>query len=105
MWDPDGRREEVEAVIDTGFTGSLALPTNQIERLKLKHHSTTRVWFADNSTKPMKRFTVSVTWDGEEKEVFVYEKEGRSLIGMSLLAGSRMTMEVEDGGLVTIETI
>ena len=35
----------------------------------------------------------------------VLAADGTPLIGMSLLRGTRVTVEVEDGGLVTIEPL
>jgi len=50
------------------------------------------------------------TWgpsSGKEElcEVLVLAAEGGVLLGMALLAGSRVTLDVEDDGAVTIEAL
>jgi predicted aspartyl protease len=44
------REQEVEAVIDTGFTGALTLPPALITRLGLRWRSVDRATLADGST-------------------------------------------------------
>jgi predicted aspartyl protease len=44
----------------------------------------------------------TVTWDGADRGVLVLAADGDPLVGMSLLRGSRVTLDVVDGGPVTI---
>ena len=102
---PNGQGQEVEAVIDTGFTGFLTLPASFVASLGLVFHSQSLAILADSQVIRLRKFEATVLWDGRERDVLVLETQDSPLIGMSLLAGSRMTLEIEDGGLVTIETM
>lgn len=48
-------------------------------------------------------YAASVLWLGEQRSVRVFEMGDKPLVGMRMLAGSRVTMDVIDGGPVTIE--
>lgn len=41
----------------------------------------------------------------EIRNVLVLESEGGTLIGMSLLDGCRVVMDVEEGGVVSVESL
>ena len=60
---------------------------------------------ADGSTVELQRFDGFVEWHDELREVMVLAAEGGPLIGMSLLRGSRITIDVDDGGLVAVEPL
>ena len=51
----------------------------------------------------MNIYRATVIWDGLPRPVQVMETEDASLLGMSLLYGYRVIMDVVDGGTVTIE--
>lgn len=66
-----GTREQeaqVEAVIDTGFTGFLTLPARLIATLTLSFAGTTRAALADGSEVSIDVFDASVLWDSQERE-------------------------------------
>ena len=44
-------------------------------------------------------------WDGEERTARVYAIGNEPLVGMALLRGSRVTMDVAEGGAVEIEPL
>jgi predicted aspartyl protease len=48
-------------------------------------------------------YLATVVWHGQQKGVLISQAAGTALVGMSLLEGSRLTMDVEDRGNVTIE--
>jgi clan AA aspartic protease len=100
-----GQEAEVEAVIDTGFTGFLTLPARLIANLVLSFTGTTRAALADGSEVAMDVFEASVLWDDLERDVVVLAAEGVALVGMALLSGYRVTLEVEGGGSVRIEAL
>jgi hypothetical protein len=50
-------------------------------------------------------FEATVLWDARERDVAVLVAEGAALVGMALLSGYRVTLEVEDGGSVRIEAL
>jgi hypothetical protein len=49
--------------------------------------------------------TPIVHWCGHTVEVLAVEADGGSLIGMALLRGHRLTVDVIDGGNVSIEKL
>jgi clan AA aspartic protease len=100
-----GQEAEVEAVIDPGFTGFLTLPAGLIASLALPFAGTTRTALADGREVAMDVFEASVLWDNLERDVVVLEAEGVPLVGMALLSGYRVTLEVQGGGSVRIEAL
>jgi len=50
-------------------------------------------------------FDTTVLWDNQERDIVVHAAEGAPLVGMALLSGYRVTLDVEDGGSVSIEAL
>lgn len=94
---------DVEVVIDTGFTGYLMLPPATVDALSLPFLGTTPATLADGSTAALDVYEARVVWHGRERPVDVLASEGGGLIGMALLYGSRLTIDVVPGGLVVID--
>jgi len=46
-----------------------------------------------------------VLWDGEVRRIPVHEAETTPLIGMSLLQGYELTVQVQAGGNVTVRAL
>jgi clan AA aspartic protease len=99
------QEQEVEAIIDTGFTDYLTLPRALIRTLALPTRGSQRARLADGSVVHLDLFRATVLWDGQTRAVLVHAAETDPLVGMSLLYGSRFTAEVVDGGPVTIEAL
>lgn len=100
-----GARVEVEAVIDTGFTGHLTLPAGVVRSLALPERGFVEVELADASTSALRVYDARLLWSDRERPVPAYEAEGGPLVGMSLLRGSRLTVDVQPGGQVVIEDL
>ncbi len=98
-----GQELEVEAILDTGYNGSLSLPPEVIASLALSARGSRYVTLGDGSTVLLNIYRATVIWDGQPRPVQVMETEEVSLIGMSLLYGYRVILDVVDGGFVTIE--
>lgn len=101
----DAQEAQVETVIDTGFTGFLTPPGGLIADLTLAFAGTTRATLGDGSEVDIDAFEATVLWDNQERSVVVLAAEGGALVGMSMLSGYRVTLDVEDGGAVMIETL
>ena len=99
------QQERIEAVIDTGFTGYLTLPSVLIERIKLQQAGEQITILGDENRVVLKRYIAKVLWHGVERDVYVLQAEGGPLIGMSLLYGSRLILDVVAGGDVTIKAL
>ena len=99
---PDGAEASIEAVVDTGFTGHITLPPSIVADLGLKHLFSHTVVLADGTRPSIAIHEAAVCWHGEMRTVAVHCIECSPLIGMALLTGSLLTMEVKPGGAVTI---
>jgi clan AA aspartic protease len=102
---PHGAELEIDTIVDTGFTGSLTLPLALITTLGLVYQHATPAILADGSIVMCDAFEATVLWEGQGRQVLVHEASGDVLLGMSLLYGSRMTLDIVDGGTVTIEPL
>ncbi len=99
----DGSFGSIEAVVDTGFTEFLALPSERIAALELTPKGFQEIFLADGSPTLLLGYEAVARWHGAEVTVEVLEVDGDALIGMSLLEGSLLTMEVATNGSVRIE--
>ena len=59
-----GREQEIEAVIDTGYTASLTLPPAVIQALGLRWQTVDRFKLADGSICFFDVYEATVVWDG-----------------------------------------
>ncbi len=100
---PDGQKFDAEAIIDTGYNGTLSLPPDVIVSLGLLFRGSRFVTLGDGSTVLLNIYRATVIWDGMPRLVQVMGTEDVALIGMSLLYGYRVIMDVVDGGSVTLE--
>lgn len=99
------RAERFEAVIDTGITGQLTLPPGEVLRLGLTPLGSRYVTLADGSEAPLDVFRATVVWDGRRRNVRAFATDGDLLVGMTLLSGSRLTVDVVPGGDLVIEAL
>ena len=97
--------ETVEAIIDTGFTGELTLPGNLIDRLGLPRIGGLPITLGDGNEIDVGLYLGMVLWQGEDRIVQVLRTDGRPLVGMSLLYGNRLILDVMTDGEVTIEAL
>jgi clan AA aspartic protease len=105
LTDSVGRLFPISAVVDTGFNGSLTLPAAEIERLALTLVGKRRAFLADASVVELEMYATTIIWNNERRRIVVSLTEGGSLLGMDLLRGSRLTMDVVEGGPVVIEKL
>ena len=95
-------REE-EAMVDTGFTGWLALPDDSIARLGLTHYGQRPAHQAAGESRMFDVYSALVLWHGRPYPVVVHGTRGVPLVGMALLNGNRLTVDSWEGGDVIIE--
>jgi clan AA aspartic protease len=99
---PAGQEREIEAIIDTGFDGALSLPYLLIVQLGLPWRQRGRALLADGRESVFDIYEASVIWDVEARRIHVDEAETAPLVGMSLLEGYELGIEVRPGGKVMI---
>jgi clan AA aspartic protease len=97
--------QEVEAVIDTGYTGRLTLPPAVIAALGLRWYGSVRGSLADGTTCLFNTYAARVVWDRRERRVLVHETDSTPLVGMRLLRGYELRMQVRFRGKVTIKRL
>ena len=100
-----GREQEVEAVIDTGYTASLTLPPAIVAALGLRWQSMDRFTLADGSECVLDVYVGRVEWDGRVRNILVEEVDADPLVGMRLLRGHELKMQVRARGKVTIKRL
>jgi predicted aspartyl protease len=100
-----GLEADIDAVLDTGFTEYLSLPQVWVAALALTYLFTDDVTLADGAIVQVNLYECIVVWDGQDRTVPVHCLEGSPLIGMSLIYDHLLTMQVVDGGPVTIDPI
>ena len=98
-----GQRRDIEAVIDTGFSGFLTVTPALAGEMGLDFRGTGRATLADGSEITFPSYSVVVLWDGQERYVEADAADTTPLVGMRLLDGHSLFVEVEDGGRVVIE--
>lgn len=103
-----GTQEEtrqIEAVIDTGYSGYLALSSELIAAFGLNPIGTQQITLADGSEVDSVLCPATITWDGNTRIIEVYVLETVPLIGMALLEGYDLKIRVAIGGGITIEPL
>jgi clan AA aspartic protease len=102
---PGGAELDFEALIDTGFTGSLTLPSAAVTALGLVRQSGGSVALGDGSVRHFDVYAAEVEWDGNWRPVLVSAIGDEILVGMRLLAGHELRVAVVPGGPVEISPI
>ena len=102
---PSGRMREINAVIDTGFTDFLTLSHEIVDELDLDFAINVQAFLADGSEEILPMFNVTVTWDGEPRRVRAIATRGELLLGMAMLHGRRLVVEVVEGGQVAVQSL
>ena len=103
--DDKGFYQSVEVILDTGFTGYLTLPPGSIERLGLPSVGQRTFELANGDLFEFEAYLASVSWHGSQKDVLVLRSDSVPLLGMTLLWGSRITMDAAAEGDVLIEEL
>ncbi len=100
---PAGPTHEVDAIIDTGFNGFLTLPPALVTALGLMRRSRGRALLANGSEELFDIYGVTVLWDGQHRYVEADAVDTTPLVGMALLDGYDLHIQVADGGQVVIQ--
>ena len=99
---PSGQPRPIEVALDTGFNGQIALPAITIQRLELSEESSRLAITATGDRVRLTTYYSTMMWHGEPRIIEVVEADSEPLLGMELLLGNRVTLDVLEGGPVTI---
>lgn len=102
---PTGQEQEIQSVIDTGFDGSLTLPPALIAALELPWRRRGRALLADGNESVFDIYEATVMWDGIPRRISVDEVDIIPLVGMALLYGYELTVQIVEGGSVLIRPL
>ena len=100
-----GQTRQVEAVVDTGFTGLLTLPPEVIAELDLPLRAQGRAVLGDGREITFDMFNASVIWDGRAYRIDVDAADTVPLVGMGLLENQELCVQVVLGGTVSIRAL
>ncbi len=100
---PAGQTWAIETVVDTGFTGYLTRPPALVRELALPFVTSGWATLADGSEVSFDTYQVTVLWKGRLREVFADEADTTPLVGMLLLDGYDLSIQVRNGGHVLIQ--
>ena len=101
----NGQEQEVEAILDTGFSGSLILPPAVISALGLPWRTRGTVILANDSEDQFDIYAAVIRWDGTPHNILVEAAETDPLVGMALLTGYDVYIQAAEGGNVIIEAL
>jgi clan AA aspartic protease len=102
---PTGHEQEVEAVVDTGFDGWISLPPALVARLGLPWRRRGRALLADGRDSLFDIYEATVVWDRRPRRTAVDEAATTPLVGMGLLDGHELTIQVRTGGKMLIKKL
>ena len=95
--------QTVAVVVDTGYSGALTLPEPIAHELGLRSTQTRYVVLANGQTEQVGVCAARLLRDGHALDVLPHLMGDKPMIGTTLLAGSRLSIDWWDGGDVMIE--
>ena len=99
------RELEIEVEVDTGFTGALTLPAEIIESMGWPFQTNQTVKLADGKDYLMPLFRGIIRWKGEPRIFGVHSSLSKTLLGLEILEGHDLWMQVKRGGMVVISEL
>jgi len=100
-----GQLTTIEFTLDTGFDGDLTLPSRLLGNLSSLYLGERVLRLADGSLQQRALYEVVVDWNGQERLAEVHVLENPPLLGATLLDGHLVSLEMTEGGEVTIDAL
>ncbi len=100
-----GPHQEIEAILDTGFNGSLTLPPATIAALGLPWRTRGLVILANGRQEECDIHAATVLWDGVPRNILVEAADTDPLVGMGPLYDFDVHMRVVEGGSIAIQAL
>jgi clan AA aspartic protease len=101
----DGKVYTQDAIVDTGFNGWLSLPPDLISQLNLKWKRRGRAILGDGSECVFNVYEAVLVWDGSFLTIPIDEADSEPLVGMSLMEGYQLMVQVFEGGRVELSKV
>lgn len=95
----------LEALLDTGFNGTLTLPLDLITTLKLPWRTRGSALLANGREEMFDIYAATIIWDGRRRSILVEAVETQPLAGMRLLADYDVRLRVQPGEVVQIVAV
>jgi clan AA aspartic protease len=105
LYDSEGNIYTQDAIVDTGFNGWLSLPPDLISQLNLKWKRRGRAILGDGSECVFNVYEAVLDWDGNLLTIPIDEADSEPLVGMSLMEGYQLMVQVFEGGRVELSKI
>ena len=99
---PTGIELDLDAVVDMGFNASLTLPDPITSTLGSVRRSRGEAVLADGTVRHFGTYAAEVEWGGHWLPITASAVGDEVLLGMRLLVGHRLRIDVVPGGLVEI---
>ncbi|MDE2785759.1 MAG: clan AA aspartic protease [Chloroflexota bacterium] len=93
----------LEVVVDTGYTGWMSLPEPIINDVGLDYAGIRPATLANGQTVATSAYSARLLWHGQPVDIVVQALNSKPMIGTTLLANCRLTIDWWDGGDVIIE--
>ena len=104
LFDAVGKRQKIEFVLDSGFTGFLSLSPALVRQLGLNSRGIQEGRLADGTVSYFRLVTVNVIWDGTPRTIEA-QILGEPLIGTRMLKGCELRAKLELNGDVAISEL
>ncbi|MDZ8138422.1 MULTISPECIES: clan AA aspartic protease [unclassified Nostoc] len=101
----DGKIYTQDAIVDTGFNGWLSLPPDLIAQLNLRWKRRGRAILGDGSECVFNVYEAVLVWDEDILTIPVDEADSEPLVGMSLMEGYQLMVQVFEGGRVELSKV
>ena len=101
----DGGSRKIQFIVDSGFEADLALPPSVIDVLDATYVGDIPISLADLTFRTRPVYRLFLNWQGEDRITEVISMEGNPLLGVGVLLGNQVLMDMTEGGDVTVETL
>ncbi len=96
---------DIEFIIDTGFSGYLALPVAAVQALELPAVRVATAHLADGSEKQVDVYEAEIFWHGILRKADVFAMGDVPLLGTLLLEGCELNIRFADHEDVTVSPL
>jgi predicted aspartyl protease len=100
-----GGHKSIEFIVDTGFEADIALSPVLLMGIDASYVGEFPFALADFTYRTRPVYSVLVEWQGEPRVAEIVAFEGNPLVGVGLLRGCLLEMEMEEGGEISISPI